>query len=103
MDDKKRKGGRNQVKKCDIHDLQVLYTNVDNSLLSKYDELCTLLANKHYDIISLVEIKPKQGQTPDTAVMQIKGYDLFIGDLMAQDTRCAQLTCLHFSPLLAIE
>ena len=34
------------------HKLRVYYANVDNSLLSKYDEITLLIANNKYDVLA---------------------------------------------------
>ena len=59
----------------------VMYRDVDNSLLSKLDELRLLTQTNIYNIITLTEIKPKHGTPPDPELLQINGYILYIGDL----------------------
>ena len=61
------------------HALRVYYTNVDNSLLSKYDELNAIA--KDYDVIALNEIKPKNGSVPNLEILQLPWFDLFTNDL----------------------
>ncbi|KAK4307663.1 hypothetical protein Pmani_020588 [Petrolisthes manimaculis] len=80
MDNKK--GGNNTDQR-----LRVYYTNVDNSVLSKYEELIALTTIDKYDIILLSEIKPKFGQIPDIPTMNILGYNLYTNDLHATNTR----------------
>ena len=58
--------------------LKTLYTNTDNSLLSKYDELHARIAMDTPDIICISEIKPKNGQTPVKEQLEINGYDLIL-------------------------
>ena len=70
--------------------MKIYYTNVDNSLLSKYDELYTI--SKDYDVIALTEIKPKNGKIPELELLQIPGYDLHTSDLMQENTRG---TCIY--------
>ena len=67
--------------------LKIYYANLDNSIMSKFDELCLLISQKGYDFISLVEIKPKHGTLPQQSDMHIPGYDLFTSNLTASDTR----------------
>ncbi|KAK4317660.1 hypothetical protein Pmani_011282 [Petrolisthes manimaculis] len=80
MDNKK--GGNNTDQR-----LRVYYTNVDNSVLSKYEELIELTINDKYDIILLTKIKPKFGQIPDIPTMNIPGYNLYTNDLHVTNTR----------------
>ena len=88
------KDGQNQTKRAaaelrvDISGhLSVYYANVDNSLLSKMDELKVLLSETSYDIIGLNEVKPKHGETPSPEALAIQGYDLFYSDFNKVDTR----------------
>ena len=46
------------------HKLRVHYANVDNSLLSKDDEITLLIANNKYDVLAFREGKPKHGTLP---------------------------------------
>ena len=62
--------------KPDKHKLTTLYTNIDNSLLSKIDELKLRISLENPDIICLSEIKPKNGQIPSKEVLELDGYDL---------------------------
>ena len=64
-----------------------MYSNVDNSLLSKLDELRVLAHTNKYDIITLTEIKPKHSILPDPASLQINGYTLYLGDLANTNSR----------------
>lgn len=65
-----------------------MYTNVDNSLKSKIDELKAEIAIGEPDLISLVEIKPKHGKIPDKSILEIDGYDLFLNPAYKdEDTR----------------
>ena len=54
--------------KPDKHKLTTLYTNIDNSLLSKIDELKLRISLENPDIICLSEIKPKNGLIPSKEV-----------------------------------
>ena len=65
----------------------VMYCNVDNSLLTKLDELRVLIHTNKYDIITLTEIKPKHGTLPDPESLQINGYTLYLGDLANTNSR----------------
>ena len=56
------------------HKLKTLYTNIDNSLLSKLDELLARIEIHKPDIIPLTEIKPKNGQTPNKDQLQAMTY-----------------------------
>ena len=58
-----------------------MYTNVDNSVVSKINELRVLAAGNKPDIILLSEIKPKCGAPPDIRNFNIAGYTPFINDL----------------------
>ena len=60
---------------------------MDNSLLSKIDELKALISYYPIDIIALNEIKPKYGEIPSHEALNIKGYDLFTSDFLQADTR----------------
>ena len=53
----------NQSKATEIN-LEVYYANVDNSLLSKIDELKALMSHYPKDIIALNKVKPKYGEIP---------------------------------------
>ena len=67
--------------------LKVYYANVDNSLLSKFEELCSVVAETSYDIVALNEVKPKNGIISMTETLNLDGYDLFISNLSKKDTR----------------
>lgn len=77
--------------------LKCYYTNVDNSLLSKYDELCVITASEHFDVIFLNEIKPKNGFIPDTKLLEIPGYSFHPGDIESPHTRG---TCIYVNDKL---
>ena len=65
------------------------YNNVDNSLLSKLDELKLQAYDKKYNIIALNEIKPKHGSIPDLKNLQITNYTLHTSNLELDETRGA--------------
>ena len=68
--------------------VRFLYTNTDNSPLSKLDELKVRLTTDPRDIICITEIKPKIGTIPDETLLQINGYDLHVNKTyMYNDTR----------------
>ena len=67
--------------------MKVYYSNVDNSIMSQYEELCILISHKNYDVISLSEIKPKNGRIPTEIDMYIPGYELITSNLSTADTR----------------
>ena len=56
----------------------MLYSNTDNSLLSKYNELSARISIENPDIVSLTEIKPKNGDIPCKEALMINGYELFL-------------------------
>ena len=64
-----------------------MYSNADNPLLSKLDELRVLIHTNKYDIITLTEIKHKHGTLPDPESIQINGYTLYLGDLANTNSR----------------
>ena len=64
-----------------------MYTNVDNSVLSKIEELLERISRNNPDVVSLVEVKPKHGAIPAKENLQIPGYDLFTNDFENKDTR----------------
>ena len=57
-----------------------MYSNVDNSLLSKINEISLRIYKLNPDFVLLTEIKPKYGQIPDKEVLQLNGYDLFLNN-----------------------
>ena len=69
------------------HKLRVYYANVDNSLLSKYNEITLLIANSKYDVLAFTEVKPKHGTLPEQSTLNIPGYDLFTSDLDQPNSR----------------
>lgn len=71
------------------NNIVLCYSNVDNSLLSKLDELKILTYEKNYDIIALNEIKPKNGSIPDIKNLQIPNYTLHTNKLDQEETRGA--------------
>ena len=64
-----------------------MYANIDNSVVSKINELRVLAAGNKPDIILLTEIKPKCGAPPDTRNFNISGYTPFTNDLNDLDVR----------------
>ena len=72
----------------------MLYNNVDNSLLSKIDELKIKVHEDKYDIITLNEIKPKNGKLPDLKNLQLPGYTLHTCNYESENTRG---TCIYVS------
>ena len=69
-----------------------MYSNIDNSILSKIDELRTKAASEKPDIIALGEIKPKHGKAPDQTTINIPGYTLHLSNLDEPHTRG---TCIY--------
>ena len=82
-----RKSGDRLIATKPLSTVLVIYSNVDNSLLSKLDELRVLIHTNKYDIITLTEIKPKHGTLPDPESLQINGYTLYLGDLANTNSR----------------
>ena len=64
-----------------------MYTNTDNSVLSKFDELLARIVQEDPDIVCLVEVKPKNGAAPAKENLQIAGYDLFTNNFENPETR----------------
>ena len=64
-----------------------MYSNVNNSLLSKLDELQVLIHTNKYDIITRTEIKHKHGTLPDPESLQINGYTLYLWELANTNSR----------------
>ena len=58
--------------------LKTYYTNVDNSLMSKMDELRIKITDQNYNIICVTEIKPKIGNIPEKTPLDIPGYDFVV-------------------------
>ena len=77
-----------------------MYSNVDNSLLSKLDELRVLTHTNKYGIITLTEINPKHGTLPDPKSLQINGYTLYLGDL---DNTNSRGVCCYVNDKLSSE
>ena len=67
--------------------ITVYYANVDNSLLSKTEELNELVAEFSFDVMALNEIKPKNGGIKLLETLNIEGYALFTSDFQIEDTR----------------
>ena len=68
--------------------LKALYTNTDNSLLSKLDEIKGEISTEKYDLICITEIKPKAGNIPDKDLLKLTGYDLHVNTAYTDlDTR----------------
>ena len=67
--------------------LKCYYANVDNSLLSKMEEIQALVAESSYDIIALNEVKPKNGVISSLSLLNIQGYELLYSDFSKPDTR----------------
>ena len=71
-----------------INNLKIMYTNTDNSLPSKLDELKGYLATSSFHIAAISEAKPKHGEIPDKECLSIDGYNLFLSKSFDdQDTR----------------
>ena len=71
-----------------INNIKVIYTNTDNSLLCKIDELKGILSTDDYAIAAACEIKPKYGTIPSQELLEIEGYDCFLNPAYTDpDTR----------------
>lgn len=70
-----------------MHKIKLCYTNTDNSLLSKMNELLIRTKEKDYDVIALNEIKPKHGEMPDVKVLTIDGYTMHMNETESPETR----------------
>ncbi len=77
--------------------LHIYYCNIDNSIMSKYDEILALNQHAQYDIIALTEIKPKHGDIPEHQMMMIPGYDLHTSNLQVPHSRG---TCIYTKSIL---
>jgi len=69
--------------------INVIYSNVDNSLASKLNEIEAYIATKSTDIICITEAKPKNGKLQHQSSLDIEGYTLYLSDLEAVNTRGA--------------
>ena len=78
---------RGSAKSGLVKPLKVFYTNTDNSVMSKINEIKAETTINQYDVIVLNEIKPKNGKPPDAKTMNIPGYSLYLGDLDSIHTR----------------
>ena len=68
--------------------LKCIYTNTDNSLVNKLDELKGYLATSPFHIAAITEAKPKNGVNPEKEILAIDGYDLFLSKYFnSADTR----------------
>ena len=77
--------------------LKTIYTNSDNSLKSKLDELKAVITLENPDIICITEIKPKHGEIPDKQVLEIQEYELFINPAYSEkDTRGVCIYCKQY-------
>ena len=60
---------------------------MDNSILSKIDEIRLEVAEEKPDAILLNEIKPKNGKIKDKRLLNIPGYNKYINDIESPLTR----------------
>ena len=67
--------------------LKCFYANVDNSLLSKMEEVQNIVNEFSYDVLAFNEVKPKNGEISDVQTLNIKGYTLLPSDFSKADTR----------------
>ena len=86
VQDQPRKNCRNQSNQLNTY--KCIYTNSDNSLLKKNDQLKGIFATQNPQIAGISEIKPKNGTIPPKQLLEIEGYDCFINDCYEDsDTR----------------
>ena len=64
-----------------------MYANLDNSIMSKLDEIKTEAGTNKPDILLFTEIKPKNGQPPEVSSLNIPGYTVYTNDLNENGTR----------------
>ena len=58
-----------------LNNYKCIYTNSDNSLLKKIDQLKGIFATQNPQIAVISEIKPKNGTIPPKQLLEIEGYD----------------------------
>ena len=69
-----------------------MYSNIDNSLMSKIDAIKLHAHTNNYDAIMLTEIKPKNGTLAEEINMIIPGYVQYLGNINDEHTRG---TCIY--------
>ena len=69
-----------------------MYSNIDNSLMSKIDAIKIHANTNNYDAIMLTEIKPKNGTLAEEVNMRIPGYIQYLGSINDDHTRG---TCIY--------
>ena len=50
------------------------------------------MADQNPDIVTITEVKPKNGTIPELPTLSIQGYQLFTSDMQKQDTKG---TCIY--------
>ena len=60
---------------------------MDNSILSKLDELKIHIKENDPDIMAFTEIKPKNGKIPDESLLNLNGYNYHVNNLDDVTTR----------------
>ena len=62
------------------------------------------LTTEEFDILYIVEIKPKAGRIPEKELLNLPGYDLFINDAYTDpDTRGVAIYTKHYLNAVPIE
>ena len=75
---------KTQLRK-DHNTLKVLYSNSDNSLRKKLDELKHEVALEDPDLIFVTEVKPKNGAPTPCEVLDLSSYTLFLNKAYNED------------------
>ena len=76
----------------------MLYTNSDNSLKSKSDELKSEVTINEPDIICITEVKPKNGDPTEEQILELDGYHLFVNHAYKDDD--TRGVCLYIKEYL---
>ena len=91
-----RKNHRRPKQPVKTTNVKCIYTNTDNSLLKKLDELKGYLATDPIHIAAVTEAKPKNGENPEKESLYIDGYDLFLNkSFYDNDTRGVVIYARH--------
>ena len=69
------------------------------------NELKVRTKQNDYDIIAMVEIKPKHGELPDNKLLTVDGYTLHMNDVEAAETRgvCIQVKNKYKSHVVQLD
>ena len=84
--------------------LKTLYSNSDNSLRSKLDELKHEVANEDPDLIFVTEVKPKNGAPTPSENLELSGYALFLNNAYSENgTRGTAIYAKDYLSVYSIE